>query len=86
MNGYRGGKWCGGERFERVGKEREEGLYVASGGLDGVPLFRRHANVARCDITEDVEWGCKLEAHPETLSHALRVLNEPIPKDLNQRV
>lgn len=24
-----------------------------------VPLFRRYANVARCDITDDVKLGCK---------------------------
>ena len=42
----------------RVGSGRgqgEEGLAVVRGALDKVPLFWRYANVARCDITEDVE-------------------------------
>jgi len=73
VNGCGGGKWCGGGGVERVGKEREEGLAVASGGLD-VPLFRRYGNVARCDITEDVGWVYR------TLSHALRfrMMNDPV--------
>jgi len=57
VNGCGGRKWCGGGRVERVGKERKEGLAVARGGLDEVPLFRRYGNVARCDITEDVGGG-----------------------------
>ena len=56
MNGCGGRKWSGGGRVERVGKEREDGLAVARGGLDEVPLFRRHKNIARCDITEDAHW------------------------------
>jgi len=36
---------------------REEGLAVASEGLDEVLLFRKYGNVARCDITEDVGLG-----------------------------
>lgn len=42
-----------------VGREREEGQAVARGALDEFSLFRRYANVACCDITEDVELGCK---------------------------
>jgi len=32
---------------------------MARGALDEFPLFRRCANIACCDITEDVELGCK---------------------------
>lgn len=44
-----------------MGREGErKGLVVVRGALDKkVILFRAHANVVRCDITEDVELGCK---------------------------
>jgi len=32
---------------------------MARGALDEFLLFRKCANIARCDITEDVELGCK---------------------------
>ena len=32
---------------------------MARGALDEFPLFQRCANIARCDITEGVELGCK---------------------------
>jgi len=32
---------------------------MARGALDEFPPFRRCANIARCDIAEDVELGCK---------------------------
>ena len=32
---------------------------MARGAFDEFPLFRRCANIVRCDITEDVELGCK---------------------------
>ena len=57
----------GGGRVERVRKEREKGLDVARGGLDEVPPFRRYANVAHCDIIEEVVWGCKhVQGHCHT--------------------
>jgi len=59
-------KTGGGGRVERVEKERVEGLAVAHGRLDDVPLFRKYANVARCKITEDVGLGSE---HIQGLCH-----------------
>ena len=49
---------------------------MARGAFDKFPLFRRCANIVRCDITEDVELGCK---HRDRLSHALQPFFQPIP-------
>ena len=60
--------------------ERGGGLAMARGALDEFPLFRRCANIARCDITEDAELGYK---HRDPVScRTAAFLKEPISRNL----